>query len=498
MPFERLRKILGKERILSWNHDKHPGIVWRFPDPSSDDEKERDPNKIDAFQVKIGERAIALINNEFYEDTPPGTYWLKGEQKKGLEIIFVDQGQFKEPWGIPGNILTKDNQQIGAHGYHVFRVADPKNFVLSIVSAQRAYASEKVNEFIRGHISNLLRQHLSNYTVLDGQILREHEAFVTAMKAKCQEMFSRWGLELVNLEVEIYVPEDIMEAIKEKAKTEIETSLVREMELRIPLEQKKLTLEHSLDMLKLEIEKAKELKELEKQKELEAQRSEIEVIKKQVEKTLKGMDVDLEKLRAEAERVRTEIDAGRMERLGQAEALVTEMKKRAEMATDLLAKATEVDLRIKEAEAKAKAELELEKVRGEKEIKIAEAKAFAEVGVAEGKAMAEVAEAERQIRALREMAEIATRIAEATAIGGVEGEAIRKGLEEKFLTLLSQAGIDVAKWEQAKSMAKVPPKSFTKIEKEVTLEAERTKKCPSCGRMLAKDAKYCDNCGKPQ
>jgi len=91
------------------------------------------------------------------------------------------------------------------------------------------------------------------------------------------------------------------------------------------------------------------------------------------------------------------------------------------------------------------------------------------------------------------MQEIAARIAEATAMGGVEGEAIRKSLEEKFLTLLSQAGIDVAKWEQAKSMPKAPPKSFTKIEKSVSVEEEKT--CPNCGRKLAKDAKFCDLCG---
>jgi len=489
LPFERIRKILGKERILSWDHNKHPGIIWRFPDPSSDDEKERDPNKIDAFQVKIGERAVALINNEFYDDTPPGIYWLKGEQKKGLEIIFVDQGQIRERWGIPGNILTKDNQQIGAHGYHVFRIVDPKNFVLNIISAQRAYTSEQVNEFIKGYISNLLRQHLSNYTVLDGQILREHEAFVTALKAKCQEMFNRWGLESVNLEVEIYIPDNVMEAIREKAKTEVEASLVREMELRMPLEQKKLSIEHSINMLKMEIEKAKELKELEKQKELEAEKSKLEVLKKQIEKTIKAIDVDLEKLKAEAEKMRTEAEVGRLERLGQAQALVTEAKKKAEIAADLLIKTTETDLRVKEAEAKAKAELELEKVRSEKEVKIAGAEALAKVTEAE----VALAEKERQIRALREMQEIAARIAEATAMGGVEGEAIRKSLEEKFLTLLSQAGIDVAKWEQAKSMPKAPPKSFTKIEKSVSVEEEKT--CPNCGRKLAKDAKFCDLCG---
>jgi len=491
VPFERIRKILGKERILNWNHDKHPGIVWRFPDPSSDDEKERDPNKIDAFQVKIGERAVALINNEFYDDTPPGVYWLKGEQKKGLEIIFVDQGQIRERWGIPGNILTKDNQQIGAHGYHVFRIVDPKNFVLNVVSARRAYTSEQVNDFIKGHISNLLREHLSNYTVLDGQVLREHDAFVTAMKAKCQEMFSKWGLELVNLEVEIYIPDNVMEAIKERAKTEVEALLVREMELRMPLEQKKLSIEHSLNMLKMEVEKAKELKELEKQKELEAKKSELEVLKKQVEKAIRAIDVDLEKLKAEADRMRTEAEAGRLERLGQAEALIIEAKKRAEIAADLLVKTTETDLRVKEAEAKARAELELEKVKGEKEVKIAGAEALAKVAEAE----IALSEKERQIKALREMQEIAARIAEATAMGGVEGETIRKSLEEKFLSLLSQAGIDVAKWEQARSMAKAPPKSFTKIEKSISVEGGKTKICPNCGRKLAKDAKFCDLCG---
>ena len=96
MPFERLRKVLDRERILSWDRSAHPGIIWRFPDRSSSNEKERSPNKIDAFQVKIGESVVALMNNEYYDDVRHGTYWLKGEQKKGLEIIYVNQGQLRE------------------------------------------------------------------------------------------------------------------------------------------------------------------------------------------------------------------------------------------------------------------------------------------------------------------------------------------------------------------------------------------------------------------
>ena len=253
MPFERFRKMLGRERILSWNHDANPGIVWRFPNPNSQNEMEKDPNKIDAFQVKIGERAVALMNNQFYEDTPPGVYWLKSEHKKGLEIIYIDQGQIKQPWGIPGTVLTKDNQHIGGHGYYLLRISEPRSFVTSIVSAQRAYTSEQVNDFIRSYVADILRQYLSNYTVLDGQILRERDSFTLAMKAKCQEMFSRWGLELIDLQVEVHLPDEVAQIMKEKAQTEIQSSLIKEIEIRKPLEEKRLEMGKSLDLLKIEI-----------------------------------------------------------------------------------------------------------------------------------------------------------------------------------------------------------------------------------------------------
>ncbi|MEM3765805.1 MAG: SPFH domain-containing protein [Candidatus Bathyarchaeia archaeon] len=483
MPFERLRKILGKERILTWDHAKHPGIVWRFPDTSSDDEKERDPNKIDAFQVKVGERAVALINNEFYEDTPPGTYWLKGEQKKGLEIIFVSEGQMREPWGIPGNILTKDDQQIGAHGFHVFKITDPKAFVLNIVSAQKAYTSEQVNDFIRGHVSNLLRQHLTNYTVLDGQVLREQEAFTLAMKAKCQEMFSRWGLELINLEVEIYVPDELRQVIEDRSRVRQEMLLTDHLEIRRGLEERKLEAQKAIELKKIEVEATKDLMKIKADQERELSLAQLNRIKKESQRDLQSLDVDIEKLKA----MITDIVAGETERSGKAQALVTELTKKAELAGELFKQTTEAELRIKELEAKSKAETELEKVKALKEIEVARAKAEAEI-----------AERERQIIALRELGEVMARMAEAVAIGGQEGEAIRKGLEEKFATLLAEAGINVPKYIQAKAMEKTPPKPYIKIDKEVTKEEEKTKRCPNCGRKLAEDAKFCDACGTKQ
>ena len=299
MPFERIRKFLGKERILQWNHELHSGLMWRFPDLSSQTEIERDPTKIDAFQVKIGERAIALINNAFYDDSPPGTYWLKGEEKKGLEVIWIDQGQFKEPWGIPGNILTQDNQYIGAHGFYIFRITDPKSFVLSLVSTQRAYTPDQVNDFIRGYVADVLRQHLTDYKVLDGQILREREAFNLAMKAKCQEMFARWGLELINMEVEVHVPDDVFAIIRERAHTELEAALTRELELRKPLEEKRLEIDKYLETLRMDMEKAKKLKAIEIEKDLTTQLGHLDILRKQLENTLESMKIETAKHQAD-------------------------------------------------------------------------------------------------------------------------------------------------------------------------------------------------------
>ena len=548
MVFERVRKLVGKERILTWNPRKDEDgrvkdIVWRFPDPSSENEMERDPTKVDVYQVKIGETAVALINNELHEAVQEGSYSLKGGEKKGLEIIFINQGQVEGTWGIPGNILTKDKQLIGANGTQIFRVSDPKNFVRSIVSAQRAYNSEQINEFIKRHFANILREHLANYNALDGEILTKHEELTTAMKAKCQEMFSRWGLELVALEFNPYLPN--MGVIEESARSRVEEALIKEQELRAPLQEKKAQIEARQRILLSEIDKAEKLKEMDKETELKSKAAKLEELKKDIEIQLKHMDidsarldvesgkisVDVEKTKAEVgiqrDRVKLDFETEDKVRKGQAEAMVKEMaakaeeiSRRASIADKILERTTDADLGLKGDEQRSKAALEMEKTRGdtmvkmmeagtkvdleikkmdtEKDIKITETKAQAEVGVAKAKAEAEVAEGERQIRAIKEVASLAAQIAEANAIGGIERKAMIGGLQEKLYVALAQSGIDVAKLEQAKSMAKAPPSPYVRIEKEVTKELYKTSKCPECGHNLSKEAKYCESCGAKQ
>ena len=479
MPFERFRKILGKERILGWNHDQHAGIVWRFPDPSSGNEMEKDPSKIDAFQVKLGERAVALMNNEFYEDTPPGVYWLKGEQKKGLEVIYVDQGQVKQPWGIPGTILTKDEQDLGANGYYTFRITDPKNFVLSIVSAQRAYTSEQVNDFIKGYLSSILRQHLTNYTVLDGQIRREREEYVKAVKAKCQELFTRWGLELIDMTVDIHIPEEL-EKTMEKIKVKQRYILTKEIEKQI------LEADNSYDILKINIDKIKSLEGYTAQIEIDPIKRQYAVLEKQSEQILKNMDLEVEKLQEELAKIATDTKAYDTERLAQAGAVATELARRAEIAGELLKRTTETELKIKEMEVDQKGKTSLASIEAWKEVEKARAEA-----------QAKIMEEENRLKTLREIQGVLADMAEAVAVGGAEHEAMRKGLEEKFVTLLHQIGINVPEYEKAKHLGQLPPTEI-KIKQTVAKKEEKTKKCPKCDRKLAEDAKFCDYCGAKQ
>ena len=478
MPFEKFRKILGKERIMSWDHDNHPGIIWRFPDPSSQSAIEKDAGKIDAFQVKIGERAIALMNNEFYEDTPPGLYWLKGEQKKGLEVIYVDQGQIKLPWGIPGTILTKDDQSLGAHGYYMFRISDPKNFVLSIVSAQRAYTSDQVNEFIKGYITDVLRQHMTRYTVLDGQILRQREEFVRGVKAKCQELFSRWGLELINMEVEPHIPSELQESIKEMQE-------IQRYRLSKGIETQRIEMDNELALLKIEIDRIHGLKEFDAKGAIETAKRKFDVLSKETEQILKNMDVETSNLESQLARIATETTAFSTERIAQAEALRMELEERAKIAGELLRKTTETELRVKETESEYQGKA-----------KLAEIDAWKEVEKARAEAQRRIIEEENKLRSLKEIGEVLANMAEAVAIGGAEGEAMRMGLEHKFVSLLHKIGIDVPEYEEAKRSG-LSPQARIKIEKKQK-NTKETKKCSSCGRDLKDDARFCDSCGTKQ
>jgi membrane protease subunit (stomatin/prohibitin family) len=464
MPFEKIRKLLGKERILSWNHTLHPGIVWRFPDENSSNLPERDTNKFDAFQVKIGERAVSLINNEFYEDTPPGMYWIKGEQKKGIEVIFVDQGQIRERWGIPGTILSKDDQSIGAHGFYIFRIADPKNFVLSIVSSHRAYNSEQVNEFIKGYVADLLREHMTNYTVLDGQIMRQREEYTRAVRAKCQELFSRWGLELINMEVEPHISEELVTIIKQRQQA-------ASHKVATDAEKQILAANFDVEKQKLEIESNKEL--LKRQVDLNT---------KQSEQLLAGMNVEISKLKAELLRTDTDAKASEQERLAQAKSLETELTKRSEKAGDLLVATTNAELEIKKLESQSKADVSLK-----------ELEAWQKVEEARANAQQKLSEQQNQLQTLKEITEIQARMAQAIAMGGPEGQALQQNLEAKFAELITKLGIDYADLQRAKSSGKGKTTEI-KIE-QINHE---TKQCVNCKKTIGKNAKFCDECGTKQ
>jgi hypothetical protein len=349
---------------------------------------------------------------------------------------------------------------------------------LSIVSAHRAYTSEQVNNFIKGFVADVLKQHLTNYTVLDGQISREREEFVRAVRAKCQELFTRWGLELVNMEVEIHIPDELIGVIKEKQK-------IPQMQIMNDVEEQRLKAGLDLSLLKLETEKILSKKYYDKEIETERSKGQLSLVIRENNQKLRAIDIELTKLGNEISKLDTESTAFNTERIAQAQAIQTELLGKAHIAAELLKNTTESEIKIKVMDAESKGKTDL-----------AQIDAWKEVEKAKAEAQRKIAEEENKLKTIKEIGVVLSEMAQSVAVGGIEGQAARMGLEQKFVELLHQIGVDVPDYERSIRSGK-SPSSEIKIEKKIIHETN-VKKCAKCSRELRGDAKFCDSCGEKQ
>ena len=439
MPFEKIKEYLGIEKVLEWDHTRHEGLVRRLPDSNSPLEEEQDISKAYAFRVKMGERAIALLEDTFFDDCLPGYYRLGDEEKRRrVEIVWIDTGEFKTNWGI-FDTPTKNHVLIGAHGTIFLKVADPKNFILSLVSTRRQFSIEQTGDWIKESVNNIVRQSINEYTV--EELVSSLTNLHLTTRAKCAELFSRWGLELVNIEIvhPLRLPEGYEKFIQEASLREKQLELTRK-ELENKLEEDRLRFQYLTESEKLKLLGQELVKRglSEEQSKTEAQQildrvkildaaKEFEIGKKETEKDLqqKELQIELEKKKGliELERIEKEEEKRRIvenattrETVAGIESRITETQredaiKKADAEAQMriaVAKAAdvEVDIRAKEAEkvktAEARAHLleEQAKIEAERTLREQEARRqenLARIEAEVEKYRAEAARANREL-----------------------------------------------------------------------------------------------------
>ncbi|MFW9779999.1 MAG: SPFH domain-containing protein [Candidatus Heimdallarchaeota archaeon] len=188
--------------------------------------------KDDGFIVKDPENAVLLQSGTLVGVAGSGIYELdKLAKRPGSEIIWVSKREFVIKWGTPG-ILSADNIMIGCYGISRMRIVNPRNFISNVVSHRQYYSSEELKNWVKQTIIGAVKHVMSRYSV--PELLRERRSLEIQTRAELGPETSRWGLELVGLDIGGFkVPDEYQSLLAyevEKQVLEQQRSLAEERE----------------------------------------------------------------------------------------------------------------------------------------------------------------------------------------------------------------------------------------------------------------------------
>jgi regulator of protease activity HflC (stomatin/prohibitin superfamily) len=238
------KRFRGKT-ILSSNFDREADDSLIFRAKSDDRDSFR---KDDGFIVKDLENAVLLQSGALVGVAGSGIYELdKTAKRPGSEIIWVTKREFLLKWGTPG-IYTSDNILIGCYGISRMRVINPRNFIMNVVSHKHYYSGTELKNWVKQTIIAAVKHVMSRYTV--PELLKERRSLEIQTRSELGPETSRWGLELVGLDIGGFKVPDEYEALlsyeiekqvleqqqhlaKERKKVENLTDKIRKYELML-------------------------------------------------------------------------------------------------------------------------------------------------------------------------------------------------------------------------------------------------------------------------
>lgn len=155
--------------------------------------------KYDGFIVKDPENAILLQSGSLVGVAGSGIYELdKSAKRPGSEVIWVTKREFIIKWGTPG-VYTSDNIMVGCYGISRMRVVNPRNFIMNVVSHKRYYSGDELKNWVKQTIIAAVKHVMSRYTV--PELLKERRSLEIQTRSELGPETSRWGLELVGLDI---------------------------------------------------------------------------------------------------------------------------------------------------------------------------------------------------------------------------------------------------------------------------------------------------------
>ena len=179
----------------------------------------RDGKALDTFgpgRHTVATQNIPLLTALF---TTP----LFGETPFKADVFYVSKRVFTDlKWGTAEPILFRDSEfkmiRLRANGIYSIQIVDPQLMVNKLVGTRSVYTNGDIQDFLRGivvaRLADLLGEHLDS--VLD--LPRYFDELGAGLKARAQDDFAQYGLQLVDFVINaISPPDEVQKRIDERS-----------------------------------------------------------------------------------------------------------------------------------------------------------------------------------------------------------------------------------------------------------------------------------------
>jgi membrane protease subunit (stomatin/prohibitin family) len=219
--------------VIEWLDDSGDTILYRFP------VYQQEIKNGAQLIVRESQAAVFVFEGQVADVFTPGRYTVDGGNTPVLsklgawkfgfnspikaEVYFVNTKQFTDmKWGTANPIMLRDADfgivRLRAFGAYSLRVADPAMFIKEIAGTNAHFQTEDIDEQLKRSIVTEFSDALGELKIPALDLAAQYKEIGETIRAKINEDFSTYGLQVTKFYVEnISLPEEVEAAMDKRA-----------------------------------------------------------------------------------------------------------------------------------------------------------------------------------------------------------------------------------------------------------------------------------------
>src|SRR5688500_11007521 len=219
--------------VIEWLDDSQSTLLYRFP--VAGQEIKNGAQLI----VRESQAAVFVFEGQVADVFTPGKYEIDGGNtpiltklgawKYGFnspfksEVYFVNTKQFTDlKWGTSNPVMLRDDDfgivRLRAFGAYSLRVADPAGFIREIAGTNAHFQTEDIDGQLKRSIVTEFSDALGELKIPALDLAAQYKELGEAIRAKINEDFKGWGLEVTKFYVEnVSLPPEVEAAMDKRA-----------------------------------------------------------------------------------------------------------------------------------------------------------------------------------------------------------------------------------------------------------------------------------------